>query len=70
MLLTSGILRPFETSGATLRISKVDPFTAAYGLYGQAAYNTVPYFKYMKLLDEPVTKADYDAAKEAWLAGN
>ena len=69
MLLTQGILRPFETSGATLSISKVKPFTAAYGLYGQAAYNRVPYFKFMQLLDEPVTAADYYAAKEAWLAG-
>ena len=69
MLLTGGILRPFETSGATLTVSKVQPFTAAYGLYGQASYNRVPYFKYMKLLDEPVLAADYYAAKEAWLAG-
>lgn len=69
MLLTSGILRPYSTSGANLGISKVKPFTAAYGLYGQASYNAVPYFKYMELLDEPVTAADYYAAKEAWLAG-
>ncbi len=69
MLLTGGILRPYSTSGASLSISKVKPFTAAYGLYGQAAYNQVPYFKYMQLLDEPVLAADYYAAKEAWLAG-
>ncbi len=70
MLLTQGILRPYETSGAALSVSKVVPFTAAYGLYGQASYNRVPYFKYMQLQDEPVLAADYDAAKEAWLAGN
>ena len=69
MLLTGGILRPYSTNGASLSISKVKPFTAAYGLYGQAAYNQVPYFKYMQLLDEPVLAADYYAAKEAWLAG-
>ena len=69
MLLTGGILRPYATSGATLQVSKVKPFSAAYGLYGQAAYNQVPYFKYMQLLDEPVLAADYYAAKEAWLAG-
>ena len=69
MLLTGGILRPYSTSGANLAVSKVQPFTAAYGLYGQAAYNRVPYFKYMKLLEEPVLAADYYAAKEAWLAG-
>ena len=70
MLLTQGILRPFSTSGAALTVSKVVPFTAAYGLYGQASYNRVPYFKYMQLQDEPVLAADYAAAKEAWLAGN
>lgn len=69
MLLTNGILRPYATSGANISISKVKPFTVAYGLYGQAAYNQVPYFKYMQLLDEPVLADDYYAAKEAWMAG-
>ncbi len=69
MLLTNGILRPYSTSGANITISKVKPFTVAYGLYGQPAYNQVPYFKYMQLLDEPVTTAEYEAAKEAWMAG-
>ena len=69
MLLTNGILRPYSTSGANITISKVKPFTVAYGLYGQASYNAVPYFKYMQLLDEPVTTAEYEAAKEAWMAG-
>lgn len=69
MLLTNGILRPYSTSGANITISKVKPFTVAYGLYGQVAYNQVPYFKYMQLLDEPVTAAEYEAAKEAWMAG-
>ena len=69
MLLTDGILRPYSTSGANISISKVKPFTVAYGLYGQAAYNQVPYFKYMQLLDEPVLADDYYAAKEAWMAG-
>ena len=69
MLLTQGILRPYSTRGANLTVSKVVPFSAAYGLYGQAAYNAVPYFKYMQLQAEPVLAADYNAAKEAWLAG-
>lgn len=69
MLLTNGILRPYATSGANISISKVKPFTVGYGLYGQAAYNQVPYFKYMQLLDEPVTAAEYEAAKEAWMTG-
>lgn len=69
MLLTEGILRPYSTRGATLGVSKVVPFSAAYGLYGQAAYNAVSYFKYMELQDTPVLAADYYAAKEAWLQG-
>lgn len=68
-LLANGILRPYSTRGATLALSKVVPFTAAYGLYGQASYNVVPYFKYMKLQDEVVKAADYYAAKEKWLKG-
>ncbi|MBR0040590.1 MAG: hypothetical protein IJP64_04350 [Oscillospiraceae bacterium] len=69
LLLANGILRPYSTSGASLSVSKVQPFSAAYGMYGQASWNQVPYFKYMKLLDEPVLASDYYAAKEAWLAG-
>ena len=69
MLLTGGILRPYSTSGANLVVSKVVPFSAGYGLYGQASYNAVPYFKYMELQSEPVTTEQYNAAKEAWLAG-
>ena len=69
LLLANGILRPYSTSGANLIVSKVVPFSSAYGLYGQASFNQVPYFKYMKLQSEPVLAADYYAAKEAWLAG-
>ena len=69
MLLTQGILRPYSTSGANLVVSKVVPFSAAYGLYGQASYNSVPYFKYMKIQENPVTTAEYEAAKAKWLAG-
>jgi len=68
-LLGNGILRPFATSGATLGVSKVKPFSAAYGLYGQASTNVVPYFKYMVVYDQPITAAEYAQAKEAWLAG-
>ena len=69
ILLANGIIRPYSTSGASLAISKVVPFTQAYGLYGQASYNNVPYFKYMKVQKEPITSAEYEAAKAKWLAG-
>ena len=69
-LLTQGILRPYSTSGANLVVSCVKPFSAAYGLYGQASFNAVPYFKYMEVYNKPITAAEYNAAKEAWFAGN
>ena len=69
MLLAQGILRPYSTSGGTQRVSKIVPFTQAYGMYGQASYNAVPYFKYMELQEEPVLAADYKAAEEKWFAG-
>ncbi len=69
MLLTGGILRPYSTRGANLVVSKVVPFSSAYGLYGQASWNSVPYFKYMQLQAEPVTTEQYETAKAAWLAG-
>ena len=67
-LLGNGILRPFATRGAGLGVSKVKPFSAGYGLYGQASTNIVPYFKYMVVYDQPITADEYYAAKEAWLA--
>ncbi|MBQ6021967.1 MAG: hypothetical protein IJL25_03455 [Clostridia bacterium] len=69
-LLANGILRPFATRGAGLTVSNVKPFSAGYGMYGQASYNVVPYFKYMVVYDSPITAAEYNSAKEAWLAGN
>ena len=68
-LLGNGILRPFATRGAGLGVSKVKPFSGAYGMYGQASTNVVPYFKYMVVYDQPITAEEYYAAKEAWLAG-
>ena len=68
-LLVDGILRPFSTSGANRAISRVVPYTATYGLYGQAAYNVVPNFRYMVVSTEPRTLEAHNAAKEAWLKG-
>ena len=68
-LLANGIFRSYSTSGANLGVSCVKPYSAAYGLYGQAAYNAVPYFKYMVVYNKPITTAEHDAAKAAWLAG-
>ena len=35
----------------------------------RAAYNVVPYFKYMRVYDQPITTAEYNEAKAAWLEG-
>ena len=69
-LLAYGIMRPFSTSGANLQVSCVKPYSGAYGLYGQAAYTSVPYCKYMVVYNEPITAAEHEEAKAAWLAGN
>lgn len=68
-LMAEGIFRSYSTSGATLGVSCVKPYSAAFGLYGQAAYNVVPYFKYMVVYNKPITTAEHDAAKAAWQAG-
>lgn len=68
-LLSEGIFRSYATSGADLKCSCVKPYSAAFGLYGQASFNVVPYFKYMVVYNQPITTAEYNAAKEAWYKG-
>lgn len=68
-LLSEGIFRSYATAGADLKCSCVKPYSAAFGLYGQASFNVVPYFKYMVVYNQPITTAEYEAAKEAWYKG-
>lgn len=66
ILLGEGIIRPFSTNGGNYAVSKVVPYSGAYGLYGAASTNETPMFKYMQVADEPITKEEHDAAKAAW----
>ncbi len=69
-LLTQGLIRPMTTSGASVKVSRVVPYTACYGNYGWASYNNVPIFKGMKVYNDKLqTTEEHAAAKEAWMAG-
>ena len=68
--LQLGLVRPMSTSGASVQISKIVPYTACYGNYGWASYNNVPIFKGMKVYNEKIqTAAEHETAKAAWMAG-
>ena len=68
-LLVNGLVRPFETSGANPAVSTVAPYSAAYGMYGAASYNQIPFFKYMIVTDHVITTEEHDTAKANWAAG-
>ena len=69
-LLDQALIRPMSTSGATVSISRMVPYTACYGNYGWASYNNVPIFKGMKVYNEKIqTAAEHETAKAAWIAG-
>lgn len=69
-LLQLGLIRPMNTSGATVQISRMVPYTACYGNYGWASYNNVPIFKGMKIYGDKIqTTAEHESAKAAWIAG-
>ncbi|KXT80670.1 peptide ABC transporter substrate-binding protein [Streptococcus oralis] len=52
-------------NGAAPVISRVVPFTSAYAQAGDKGADI--YFKYIELQDKPVTKKEYDQAREKWL---
>ena len=69
-MLSQALVRPMATSGASVSISKMVPYTACYGNYGWASYNNVPIFKGMKVYNEKIQTAEEHAtAKAAWMAG-
>lgn len=53
---------PTHGQGGTPSVSKVVPFTRAYGWTGNGPMR----FKFVKLQDEPVTVEQYEAAKAEW----
>jgi len=63
-LTDSAIVVPtMSSSGAATVISKVVPFS---GASAQAGNKGSAYFKYVEVQDEPVTKKQYEQAREKW----
>ncbi len=68
--LQLALVRPMATSGASVQISRIVPYTACYGNYGWASYNNVPIFKGMKVYADKIqTAAEHAEAKAKWIAG-
>ena len=67
--LAQALVRPMATSGASVQISNIVPYSACYGNYGWASYNNVPIFKGMKVYTSAITAEEHDVAKAAWLKG-
>lgn len=63
-LLDNAVMIPLISLGGTPRLSRVVPFSGAYGTIGIKGTDT---YKGMKLQDEVVKAKDYLAAREAWL---
>ena len=64
-LTDSALVIPTMTSsGAATVVSKVVPFS---GPSSQTGNKGSMYFKYLEVQDEPVTKKQYDEAREKWL---
>lgn len=61
-LLDSAIQIPTQADGGSPRLSKVQPFSGAYGWAGIASGK----MKYMKVTDTIVTAKEYEAAKKKW----
>ncbi|MGT2934228.1 peptide ABC transporter substrate-binding protein [Streptococcus catagoni] len=63
-LADSAVYIPTISLGGTPRVTKVVPFSTAFGWAGNKSDDL--YYKYMKLQDEPVTAKDYDKALKKW----
>ncbi|WP_206611272.1 peptide ABC transporter substrate-binding protein [Lacticaseibacillus hulanensis] len=63
-LLDNAVQIPINSLGGTPSVTKVVPKSGPYAPSGLGAYR----FKFTKVQDKPVTKAQYDKAKKAWTA--
>lgn len=69
-ILSQAIVRPMVTSGAGVNISRIVPYTQAYGNYGWGSWNNVPIFKGMKVYADKIrTAEEHAAAKAEWMKG-
>lgn len=69
LLTDSAVVIPTISLGGTPGLSRVVPFTGAYGLTGSKGNNgsVLNFMKITDLQDKPVTTKDYETAKEKWL---
>ncbi|MGX7198246.1 peptide ABC transporter substrate-binding protein [Enterococcus nangangensis] len=63
-LLDAAIQIPVQADGGAARLTKVQPFSGAYGWAGIASNK----MKYMKVTDTVISADEYNAAKEKWEA--
>lgn len=63
-LTDSAVYIPTQSLGGTPVVSKIVPFSSAFGWAGNKNSNL--YYKYMKIQDKPVTSKQYDKALEEW----
>ena len=61
-MVDAGIQMPVQGQGGTPSVTKVVPFTRAYGWSGNGDVR----FKYVKIQDTPVTVEAYNKAKADW----
>ena len=65
-LTDSSILLPSTSNGGGAGVTRVVPFTAAFGWTGNKSDGAFLY-KYIKLQDKPVTKKEYQEAEKKWI---
>ena len=65
-LTDSSILIPSTSNGGGAGVTRVVPFTAAFGWTGNKSDGAFLY-KYIKLQDKPVTKKEYQEAEKKWI---
>ncbi|KHD43858.1 peptide ABC transporter substrate-binding protein [Streptococcus hongkongensis] len=63
-LVDSAVYIPTYSLGGTPAVTKVVPFTAAFGWAGNKS--DASYYKYIKLQDKPVTTKQFDKAYKEW----
>ena len=66
-LTDNALIIPTYSRGGTPGLSKVVPFSGAYGwTAGKGNSGSLPTLKYTELQDEPVTTEQYEKAKKTW----
>lgn len=69
ILQDNAVLIPTTSLGGTPSLTRLVPFSGAYGLTGNkgSSGSVLPTLKYTDIQDKPVTAKEYEAAKAKWL---